>query len=133
MTPLDELTAVAAAAAIRKGELSSEELVAACLDRIARLEPELGAWAHLDPAHALAQARAADEARREGKGTGPLHGVPIGVKDIIDTADQPTEHGSPCSAGGGPSRRGLRRRAARGRRRDPRQDGDDRARAADAG
>jgi Asp-tRNA(Asn)/Glu-tRNA(Gln) amidotransferase A subunit family amidase len=99
MTPLDELTAVAAAAAIRKGELSSEELVAACLERIARLEPELGAWAHLDPAHALAQARAADEARREGKGTGPLHGVPIGVKDIIDTADQPTEHGTPVFRG----------------------------------
>jgi Asp-tRNA(Asn)/Glu-tRNA(Gln) amidotransferase A subunit family amidase len=101
--PLEELSAVAAAAAIRTGELSSEELVAACLARISRLEPELGAWAHLDPEYALAQARAADEARREGKGIGLLHGVPIGVKDIIDTADQPTEHGTPVFRGRRPS------------------------------
>jgi Asp-tRNA(Asn)/Glu-tRNA(Gln) amidotransferase A subunit family amidase len=100
---LEELTAAAAAAAIRKGDLSSEELVAACLDRISGLEPELGAWAHLDPEYALAQARAADEARREGKGIGPLHGVPLGVKEIIDTADQPTEHGTPVFRGRRPS------------------------------
>jgi Asp-tRNA(Asn)/Glu-tRNA(Gln) amidotransferase A subunit family amidase len=96
---LEELTAVAAAAAIRKGDLSSEELVTACLERIARLEPELGAWAHLDPEYALAQARAADEVQREGNGIGPLHGVPLGVKDIIDTADQPTQHGTPVFRG----------------------------------
>ena len=52
------------------------------------------AWAFLDPERALAQARAADTTRRSGKGVGPLHGVPVGIKDIIDTADMPTENGS---------------------------------------
>ncbi len=66
----------------------------ACLDRIAALEPEVQAWAFLDRDRALEQARAADAQRKEGKGIGPLHGVPIGIKDIIDTADMPTEHGS---------------------------------------
>ena len=67
-------------------------------------EAELQAWAYLDPEHALAQARAADEARRSGAPTGPLHGVPVGLKDIIDTADMPTENGSPLHAGRVPAR-----------------------------
>jgi Asp-tRNA(Asn)/Glu-tRNA(Gln) amidotransferase A subunit family amidase len=52
------------------------------------------AWASIDRAYALEQAKAVDAARKEGKGVGPLHGIPVGVKDIIDTADLPTEHGS---------------------------------------
>lgn len=92
-TPAD-LTAREAAAAIARHELSSEELVTSCLERIGRLEPEVKAWAFLDPAHALAQARAADAVAREGKGLGILHGVPVGIKDVIDTADMPTEGNS---------------------------------------
>ena len=89
-----DLTATAAATAIRAGDLSARDLVQACLDRTAALEPEVRAWAALDPAHALAQATAADEQRQTGNGVGPLHGIPVGIKDVIDTADQPTECGS---------------------------------------
>jgi len=62
------------------------------------------AWAFLDPEHALAQARAADDVRLSGQPVGPLHGVPVGIKDIIDTADMPTENGSVLHAGRTPSR-----------------------------
>src|SRR3954451_11300944 len=80
--------------------LSSKELVAGCLERIAAREPEVRAWAHLDPEAALAQARDRDaEAPR-----GPLHGIPVGVKDIVDTADMPTAYGSPIYAGHRPGR-----------------------------
>jgi Asp-tRNA(Asn)/Glu-tRNA(Gln) amidotransferase A subunit family amidase len=96
---LTDLTATEAAARIARGDLSSEELVTACLDRIAELESKVEAWAFLDREHALAQARAADETRREGKGTGRLHGVPVGIKDNIDTSDMPTENGSPLFKG----------------------------------
>ena len=94
-----DLTATAAAAAIRERRLTSEALVSACLDRIAEREPRLQAWAHLDPDYALAQARARDAELQSGRGVGPLHGVPIGVKDIFDTADFATENGSPIFAG----------------------------------
>ena len=98
------LTTVAAADAIRKGDLSSEALVRACLDRIAAREADVQAWEHLDPDLALTQARDADTAFRAGEAPGPLHGVPIGVKDIFDTADLPTENGSPIFAGRRPER-----------------------------
>lgn len=94
MTELTQLTAATAADAIRRGDITSEALVDACLARIAERESDVGAWAHVDPDFAREEARAADNARRSGRGTGPLHGVPIGVKDIIDTAGRPTEHGS---------------------------------------
>jgi Asp-tRNA(Asn)/Glu-tRNA(Gln) amidotransferase A subunit family amidase len=97
------LGAAEAAAKIASGEITSEELVAACLDRVTALEPQLRAWAFLDRDRALEQAKAADLTRREGRGVGPLHGVPIGVKDIIETADMPTEHGSPLFKGVRPS------------------------------
>ena len=93
------LTTTAAADAIRKGELSSEALVRACLQRIAAREDDVQAWAHLDPELALAQAREADAALGAGEAAGALHGVPVGVKDIFDTADMPTENGSPIFAG----------------------------------
>jgi Asp-tRNA(Asn)/Glu-tRNA(Gln) amidotransferase A subunit family amidase len=76
---------------IADGRLSSEEFVAAYLDRIAEREPEVGAWEFIHPEMALAAARACD-ARDP---SGPLHGVPIAVKDLIDTADMPTGYGSP--------------------------------------
>jgi Asp-tRNA(Asn)/Glu-tRNA(Gln) amidotransferase A subunit family amidase len=96
---LNWLSAADAARAIRAGELASEELVRACLDQIGREEPRVQAWTFLDESHALEQARAADAWRREGKPVGPLHGVPVGVKDIIDTADMPTEDGTVLHAG----------------------------------
>jgi Asp-tRNA(Asn)/Glu-tRNA(Gln) amidotransferase A subunit family amidase len=93
------LSAVDAAQQIREGTLSSEDLVKACLERIRELEPKIQAWTFLDEAHALAQASAADELRRSGQAVGPLCGVPVGVKDIIDTADMPTENGTVLHAG----------------------------------
>lgn len=90
MSDLNTLTASDAAALIRKGDLSSVELVSACLDRIEGFDARTGAWAFVDPDHALEQARLADQAAA----VGPLHGVPVGLKDIIDTADMPTEYGS---------------------------------------
>jgi Asp-tRNA(Asn)/Glu-tRNA(Gln) amidotransferase A subunit family amidase len=93
------LTANEATAAIREGRLTSEELVSGCLARIRADEPRVQAWAHLDEEHALRQARARDADRKAGHTVGPLHGVPIGVKDIIDTADMPTEDGTVLHAG----------------------------------
>jgi Asp-tRNA(Asn)/Glu-tRNA(Gln) amidotransferase A subunit family amidase len=90
MNALCRLTARAAAARIRKGSLTSEALVRACLDRIGERERDVGAWAFLDADQALAEARARDQATAQG----PLHGIPIGVKDIMDTGDMPTGYGS---------------------------------------
>jgi Asp-tRNA(Asn)/Glu-tRNA(Gln) amidotransferase A subunit family amidase len=97
-------SAADAARSICDGMLSSEELVQACLERIREVEPRVHAWAFLDEDHALAQARAADNLKRQGRPIGPLHGVPVGVKDIFDTADMPTEYGSVLYAGRTPSR-----------------------------
>ena len=100
---LARMGALRAAEAMREGELTSEELVTACLERIRAREERVGAWAHLDEEFALTQAREADLARREGGALGPLHGVPVGVKDIIDTSDLPTEYGTPLHAGRRPA------------------------------
>ena len=93
------LTATEAAARIANGDLSSEALVRACLARIEAREPAVAAWSHVDPCLALEQARACDRTAP----TGPLHGVPVGIKDIIDTRDQPTTHGSRACAGAIPA------------------------------
>ncbi len=93
------LTATDAARAIREGSLSSEEYVSACLARVREVDEKVQAWTYLDPEHALAQARSRDEDRREGKASGPLHGVPVAVKDIFDTLDMPTEDGTVLHAG----------------------------------
>ena len=90
----ERLSASEAARAIAAGALSAEQLVQACLARIREVEPAVQAWAFLDEQHALAQARARDADRAEGRTTGPLHGVPVGIKDIIDTTDMPTEDGT---------------------------------------
>jgi len=96
---LNQLSAIGVAAMIAKKKISSEELVAACLARIEAREDAVQAWEYLDPEAALAEARVRDgEAPR-----GPLHGVPIGVKDIIDTYDMPTAMGSPIYAGHRPA------------------------------
>jgi Asp-tRNA(Asn)/Glu-tRNA(Gln) amidotransferase A subunit family amidase len=96
---LTRLGASEAAAAIRDGQITSEELVDACLARINEVEEDIQAWAFLDPQHARDQALAADAARRQGRPLGALHGVPVGIKDIIDTTDMPTEDGTPLHAG----------------------------------
>ena len=81
------LSAVQAAEAIREGHLSSEKLVAQCLERIDATDSTIKAWAWIDPEHALEQARTADKIRKAGRATGALHGVPVGLKDIVDTAE----------------------------------------------
>ncbi len=93
---LVRLTATEAAIRIAAGKLTSEALVSACLDRIERRDGALNAWAHVDRDLALDAARRCDAAAAP---LGPLHGVPVGIKDIIDTADMPTGMGSPIYEG----------------------------------
>ncbi|MFZ1058698.1 MAG: amidase family protein, partial [Candidatus Rokuibacteriota bacterium] len=69
------------AADIREGRITSAELVADCLERVEEVESKVQAWAFLDRDHAMQQAEAADLYRKQGKALGPLHGVPIGIKD----------------------------------------------------
>lgn len=90
-----ELTAREAADAIAAGRLSSEALVRSCLARIDEIETDIRAWAHVNRDGALAAARLRDSEPPRG----PLHGVPIGIKDVIDTADMPTAYGTSYYAG----------------------------------
>jgi Asp-tRNA(Asn)/Glu-tRNA(Gln) amidotransferase A subunit family amidase len=94
MGALNTLSAMEAARRIAAGKLSAEALVRDCLERIAARESEVQAWEYLDQDAAIRQARAADAAPPRGL----LHGVPIGVKDLIDTIDMPTAYGSPVYA-----------------------------------
>lgn len=84
-------SATEAAGRIRSGEISSEELVQACLDRIEERDSTVRAWRFLDPELALSQAQRCDIS----EASGPLHGVPVGIKDQFDTLDMPTGYGSP--------------------------------------
>ena len=93
------LSATEASAFIASGQLKSVQLVQSCLDRIAETDGAIKAWAHLDAEHALEQAAALDKRRQAGLATGPLHGLPVGLKDIIDTRDMPTERGTPIFKG----------------------------------
>ncbi len=93
------LSATEAAAYIASGQLKSVQLVQSCLDRIKETDDAIRAWAYLDADAALAQAEECDRLRQRGLATGPLHGLPVGLKDIIDTRDMPTERGSPIFAG----------------------------------
>ncbi len=88
---LCKLTATEASRLITDGEISAENLVKSCLDRVAARENTIGAWEHIEPEAVMAQARQKD---LETPG-GVLHGIPVGVKDIIDTADMPTRMASP--------------------------------------
>lgn len=101
---LNQLHAIDAARGIREGVFSSEQLVQSCLAHVQATDETVRAWAFLDPEHALEQARAADEWRLEGRSLGALHGVPVGIKDIIDTYDMPTEDGTVLHAGRTPVR-----------------------------
>jgi amidase len=91
----NQFSATQAAREIAAGRLTSETLVRACLARIAEREPTVQAWAFLDPELAIEQARACDRGPRRGV----LHGVPVGVKDVIDTADMPTAYNSAIYGG----------------------------------
>ena len=89
MTDLNELSATAVFAAISSGDCSAEDVTRACLARIDAREADVGAFEYLDPAYAIEQAKVLDN----GPIRGLLHGVPIGVKDIMDTFDMPTGWG----------------------------------------
>ena len=96
---LNDISATQAVDKIRKGEITSEELVQDCLDKIEQIDGETEAWAYLNPDYALEQARRLDIIRQAGDPMGPLHGIPVGIKDIIDTAHVPTELGTPIHSG----------------------------------
>ena len=81
------------------GRLSSVELVQSCLDRIKATDDAIKAWVFLDAGAALAQAAECDRQRKAGMALGPLHGIPVGLKDIIDTAKMPTQRGTPIFEG----------------------------------
>ena len=93
------LSATEAAAHIAAGRLKSVQLVQSCLDRIAETDDGIHAWAHLDAEVALKQAEECDRQRQRGLATGPLHGLPVGLKDIVDTRDMPTQRGTPIFSG----------------------------------
>ena len=99
MGALNTLSAVEAARQIAAGKITCEALVRDCLERIDARESEVRAWEYLDREAALEQARAADT----GSSRGLLHGLPIGIKDLIDTVDMPAAYGSPIYAGHRPA------------------------------
>ena len=96
---LCRLTATDAHQAVRTGEATVEAIVRNNLDRLHKREPGVKAWAHVVDQHALDQARTLDDARDDQ----PLQGVTVGVKDVIDTADMPTEYNSDLYRGFQPS------------------------------
>lgn len=95
LSELNELSATETAHKVLSGEVSSEEVVQASVDRIEDREQVVRAWKYFDPEMALSLAR-----RRDDAGTaGPLYGIPVGIKDQFDTADMPTGYGSPIYEG----------------------------------
>jgi aspartyl-tRNA(Asn)/glutamyl-tRNA(Gln) amidotransferase subunit A len=90
MTDLHWMTATEAARAIAARELSPVELMGALLERIGRLDPKLNVFIRLDGDAAMDAAKAAEGEIMSGRRRGPLHGVPVGIKDIIDVAGLPT-------------------------------------------
>ena len=92
MTDLNHLTATEALRKLQAGSIKAEDLVAACIERIRSRDPQVQAWVHLEPAAAaLARARAIDQSADRRR----LAGLPIAVKDVIDTGDMPTQYNSP--------------------------------------
>src|SRR5262249_43946481 len=91
--PSEHETIAGAAASLRTGRTTCRDLLLKCLDRIEEWEPRLKAWVRVDRDGALAQAAALDLELRAGQPRGPLHGIPIGIKDIIDVAGLPTAAG----------------------------------------
>ncbi len=96
---LTKLDAGELARLAREGRVKAKEVTRVHLDAIGEREDKVRAWAHLDPEFALEQARALDRRRAAGLPLGPLHGVPVGVKDIIDVRGLPCENGTPLDSG----------------------------------
>lgn len=109
-----ELTAAAAASRIAAGTLSVEELTRSCLDRVAQRDAAIRAWTAIDPTAALRRARELDKILIDRGPLGPLHGIGIGVKDMIATRDLPTGFNSPLYAGFQPNQDAACVRIARG-------------------
>ncbi len=99
INPLLTLDVIELRDRLASGAVRAVEYVEACLARIAEVEPQVQAWAWLDGDHALAQARALDIRRQSGAPIGPLHGLPVGLKDVIDTAKIPTSNGTVLDEG----------------------------------
>lgn len=98
MQRLHDLPAVALAQGIRDGRFSSVAAVEACLARIAEIDGRIQAWVSVDRSGALLAAQALDAESRAGRFRGPLHGVPVGVKDIFDVAGMVTTSGAAAFA-----------------------------------
>ena len=98
------ISACDAAQRLAQGEITSQALIESCLARIAQIDDEVQAWAFIDPGFALEQARKADALRQTGHPLGPLHGLPVALKDIIDTKTMPCENGTALDAGRRPQR-----------------------------
>jgi Asp-tRNA(Asn)/Glu-tRNA(Gln) amidotransferase A subunit family amidase len=94
-----QLSALAARDSIRDGALTATRLTQSCLDRISSYEETVQAWSYLQPETVMSQAQMLDQHRQSGRPLGPLHGLPVGIKDIIDTSDMPTENGTAFDAG----------------------------------
>ena len=95
MSDSNKYSVTEASSLIAVGKLTAVKLAEDCLARVEARENDVQAWSFIDPNHVLAQARACDREVRRG----PLHGIPVGVKDIIDTCDMPTAYGSPIYEG----------------------------------
>src|SRR5688500_14089330 len=91
---MSELTIAKASELLRRRQISAVELTTSCLQRIEQLNPVLNAFITVMHQSALDQARKADDELRAGSWRGPLHGLPIGLKDLIDTAGVKTTCGS---------------------------------------
>lgn len=100
----EPLTITAAAAQIQNGELTPSVLLEQCLSRIDTYEPTVQAWAWLDRERARRDAVRLTDELQQGQSRGPLHGIPIGIKDIIDVSDMPTGCGSRLWANSYPKR-----------------------------
>jgi len=98
-----DLPGVAAREQIAEGALRAVALTQACLRRVAARDESVQAWAYLDESMAQEQAEALDVYRQSGRPLGPLHGLPVGIKDIVDTEDMPTENGNALDAGRRPA------------------------------
>tara|TARA_A100001011_G_scaffold157035_1_gene165469 strand:+ start:2217 stop:3548 length:1332 start_codon:yes stop_codon:yes gene_type:complete len=94
MTNIFSLSTNELVAKMREGQISSVEVCKAYIDRIDKFEKDVKAWSFLDKKNLLEKAEEADEYRKSGKPLGPLHGLPIAVKDIFGTYDMPTECGT---------------------------------------
>ena len=99
MTDIFSLKVEEIVSKIKDAQLTSVEVCQNYIERINNFEKDVKVWAHFDKKLLLEKAEEADEHRRSGKPTGPLHGIPVALKDIIGTVDMPTECGTPIRKG----------------------------------